>query len=84
MVAYHHTAALTVDKDRTVLYQLDLQRGQLKATSIYLLVQMEEQDLAVRLAQRHNQLVHRPRQLAVLMAEFLLIAARMADRVLTA
>lgn len=74
MVAYHHTAALTVDKDRTVLYQLDLQRDQLKATSIYLLVQMEEPDLAVRLAQRLSQLVHRPRQRA----------ARMVDRVLTA
>lgn len=83
MVVFHHTAAPTVDKDQTALYQLDLQRDQLKATSICLLVLMEESDQAVRLGQHHRQLVHRPHQLDVLMAEFLLIVVPMADRVLT-
>lgn len=42
MVECHHIVVRTEDKDQTVLYQLDLQRDQLKATNIYLRVQMEE------------------------------------------
>lgn len=83
MEVFHHTAVLMVVRDQTVLYQLDHRQDQLKATSIYLPVQMEELGQHVKRDRlgRHRLLHgHQHLLLVVPMVVFPLTVVQMADK----
>lgn len=87
MEVFHHTAVPTEVKDLTALYQLDHRQDQLKATSIFLPVQMEELDQHVKLDRQdrpHHRHDHQLPLLVVLMVVFPLTVVQTVDKARTA